>query len=183
MLQSEQSQELFFETLTDDSCSYLHNRLKKLLYEAYEGDFDEGDWLNSCGGIRVIGWLNNELVAHASIVPRQMWVNDSSLIVGYVEGVAVDPSMQNKGIGSLLLAKFTNECLASFEVSVLSTDAFAFYGRAGWKRFFGKSAVQHKNEVVSTPDEDETLMYLEGAQFVNLTIGHLVCFPRAGSHW
>ena len=183
MLQNEQSLELFFETLTDESCLHFHDRLKKLLFKAYEGDFEEGDWLNSCGGIRVIGWLNNEIVAHASIVPRQMSVNASSLNVGYVEGVAVAPSMQNKGIGSLLLAKVTNECLANFEFSVLSTDAFAFYGRAGWKRFFGKSAVQQENVEVATPDEDETLMYLESAQFIDSTIRRLVCFPRAGSHW
>jgi aminoglycoside 2'-N-acetyltransferase I len=183
MLENEQNPELFFETLTGESSFFLHNQLKNLLNKAFEGDFDEGDWLNSCGGIRVLGWLNNEIVAHASIVPRQMLVNDLRLTVGYVEAVAVMTSLQNQGIGSLLLEKFTNECLKNFEFSVLSTDGFAFYGRAGWKRFFGESAVQLENAVVSTPDEDENLMYLQRSNISSATITQLVCFPRAGSPW
>ncbi|NBO72663.1 GNAT family N-acetyltransferase, partial [bacterium] len=96
--------------------------VRNLLNDAFEGDFSEEDWKHTFGGMRFLGFLNDQLIAHGAVVPRKIEVDESDLIIGYVEGIAVAPTYWHKGYGSLLMAEITSYCLSEFSLSMLSTS-------------------------------------------------------------
>ena len=157
--------------------------IKNLLNDAYDGDFSEEDWLHSFGGVRFLATLNNEIVAHGAVVPREILINEKMTTVGYLEAIAVSSTYQGRGIGSHLLSSISEFCTSRYQISMLSTDEFNFYSNFGWKQFKGKSGVLLDGEVVLTPDEDEGLMYLIGKAGFNQEISSAYCDPREGDHW
>jgi aminoglycoside 2'-N-acetyltransferase I len=48
--------------------------IAKLLEDSYEGDFSEQDWQHTFGGARFVGTLDDQIVAHAAVVPREVWI-------------------------------------------------------------------------------------------------------------
>jgi aminoglycoside 2'-N-acetyltransferase I len=157
--------------------------ITNLLEEAYEGDFSEQDWLHTFGGARFVGTVDSEIVAHAAVVPREAMVNDSLTTIGYLEGVAVSSNYQGQGLGGQLLRYVTEFCSRNYEISMLSTDEFEFYGKFGWKRFKGASGVIDRGVVTLTPDEDDGLMYLAGEGKSTLEISTVYCDWREGDYW
>lgn len=165
---------------------YVANNLgaiKNLLSDAYEDDFSEEDWLHTFGGVRFLGTINREIVAHGSVVPRKISINDELIAVGYLEGIAVSSNHQGQGVGRQLLSSISDFCLSEYQISMLSTDEFDFYGNFGWKQFKGKSGVLLGTEVILTPDEDEGLMYLIGKTGSSQEILTAYCDSREGDHW
>ncbi len=76
LLMSGDQMSLFVQQV--DSIYLNHNVLEiaKLLEDSYEGDFSEEDWLHTFGGARFVGTLENQIVAHAAVVPRAVLIND-----------------------------------------------------------------------------------------------------------
>jgi aminoglycoside 2'-N-acetyltransferase I len=182
--------EYFKETMTltilqvdEDFVTDNLSAIRNLLSDAYEGDFSEEDWLHSFGGVRFLGTLNNEIVAHGSVVPREVLINEKMTTVGYLEAIAVSSKYQGQGIGSQLLSSMSEFCTSRYQISMLSTDEFNFYSNFGWKQFKGKSGVLLDGEVVPTPDEDDGLMYLIGNAGFSQEIFAAYCDPRKGDHW
>jgi len=157
--------------------------IKNLLSDAYEGDFSEEDWLHSFGGVRFLGILNNEIVAHGAIVAREVLINEKKTTIGYLEAIAVASKHQGQGIGRELLSSMSEFCASRYQISMLSTDEFNFYSNFGWKQFKGKSGVSIDDQVILTPDEDEGLMYLIGKAGFSQEILTAYCDPREGDHW
>lgn len=157
--------------------------IKNLLSDAYEGDFSEEDWLHSFGGVRFLGTLNNEIVAHGAVVPREVLINEKMTTIGYLEAIAVATNHQGQGVGRQLLSSISDFCLSEYQISMLSTDEFGFYENFGWKQFKGKSGVLLGTEVILTPDEDEGLMYLFGKTGSSQEILTAYCDSREGDHW
>lgn len=159
------------------------NDIRKLLIDAYEGDFSEEDWLHTIGGVRFLATVDDVIVAHCAVITREMMINNRPITVGYLEGMAVSIHFQGKGIGSHLLAEISQFCRSSFELSMLSTDEFDFYGKFGWKKFVGVSGVNENKVQTRTPDEDENLMYLWGNSVSEQPIYTAYCDLRAGDSW
>jgi aminoglycoside 2'-N-acetyltransferase I len=157
--------------------------IKLMLDEAYEDDFSEEDWIHTFGGVRFLGTIGGEIVAHGAIVPRKISINEELVVVGYLEGIAVSSNHQRQGVGRQLLSSITDFCQSEYQISMLSTDEFDFYGNLGWKRFTGKSGVLIDGEAILTPDEDEGLMYLIGKGGFTQEICSAYCDPREGDHW
>ena len=157
--------------------------IKNLLSNAYEGDFSEEDWLHSFGGVRFLATLNNEIVAHGAVVPREVLINEKLTTVGYLEAIAVSSTYQGRGIGTQLLSSISEFCTSRYQISMLSTDEFKFYTNFGWKQFTGVSGVLLDGEAVLTPDEDDGLMYLIGNAGFSQEIFAAYCDPRVGDHW
>jgi aminoglycoside 2'-N-acetyltransferase I len=157
--------------------------IKSMLNAAYEDDFSEEDWIHTFGGVRFLGMISGEIVAHGAIVPRKISINEELMVVGYLEGIAVSSNHQRQGVGRQLLSSITDFCRSEYQISMLSTDEFDFYGNLGWKRFSGKSGVLINSEVMLTPDEDEGLMYLIGQPGFTQEISSAYCDPREGDHW
>lgn len=157
--------------------------VRNLLNDAFEGDFSEEDWKHTFGGMRFLGFLNDQLIAHGAVVPRKIEVDESDLIIGYVEGIAVAPTYWHKGYGSLLMADITSYCLSEFSLSMLSTSEKGFYRKHGWCDFEGMSYVFKDGVEIRSEDEDEGLMYLSGLHQFTDYPRKVVCEARDGDAW
>jgi aminoglycoside 2'-N-acetyltransferase I len=60
--------------------------LRRLLFEAFGGRFDERDWEHTLGGVHVLATDGGEVVAHGAVVPRRLVAGERALATGYVEG-------------------------------------------------------------------------------------------------
>lgn len=171
--------------LIDDSKlnEALEVSLRELLNGAFEGDFAEEDWQHTLGGTRFVGHLNNQLIAHGSVVPRQMQVDDQIIEVGYVEGIAIAPDHWRKGYGSQLMEEITRYCNSKYSISILSTDEQAFYKKHGWSNFDGESYVSTNGIVTRSAEEVEGLMILFGLDQAMVSPRKVVCESRAGDAW
>lgn len=171
--------DVFPENLLDKVESEILNLLK----DAFEGDFSEEDWQHSLGGVRLIGFMNEEIVAHGAVVPRAVRIDDVEEIIGYVEAIAVDPRFWRQGIGTALMEEITKICKSQYQFSMLSTGEKDFYRRSGWVDFKGESYVDLGEKVVRSEEEDEGLMYLGVGKYLNVSPLKVVCKSRSGDSW
>ena len=158
----------------------------------YDDEPDEAftvdDWQHTCGGVRVLLFDGDELVAHAAVVPRAIDLGDDgaarTYAAGYVEGVAVIPSRQHAGLGTIVM-DVTNEALrAGFEIGVLSTSSWSFYERLGWERWQGPSYVVRSGIRTRTPDEDHGLLVLRCDASKHLDpAAAITSWERVGDDW
>lgn len=124
------------------------------------GSFTDDDMAHGLGGIHAIGLEDGEIVAHGSVVERELHVAGRSLRTGYLEGVAVVPERQGRGLGTLVVRALNGEVRARFELGALDTGTFAFYERLEWERWRGPTWVRTAEGEVRTPDEDGFVMIL-----------------------
>lgn len=167
----------------EDLNSAISFSLQNLLNGAFEGDFSKEDWEHTFGGIRFLGYFQDELIAHGAVVPRKIHVDGQLLLVGYVEGIAVVPTYRRQGFGSSLMGEISKTCRSEFEISMLSTDEKVFYKRHGWLDFEGSSYVAKDGAVIRTDDEDEGLMYLPGLRRDKAGPKEIICQSRNGDAW
>lgn len=162
----------------------LRNQLRRLLDDAFDGDFSDEDWQHTTGGWRVIVFGDTLPVAHAAVVPRVLWINDHRYRAGYVEGVAAAASRQRQGFGSQAMAAATNLIRSGYELGALSTGLHDFYERLGWERWKGPSFVRAGTELIRTPDEDDGIMVLRLGPSVAIDLaGTIACEGRPGDDW
>src|SRR5437016_1798205 len=78
--------------------------IRTLLVDAFGPDeeerFTEADWHHSIGGMHVVLDVDGEILAHASVVLRDIHIGDVPLRTGYVEAVATRPDRQGEGLGT-----------------------------------------------------------------------------------
>lgn len=172
-----------FEICEESLSSTIASSIRELLSRAFEGDFSEEDWQNSFGGLRLIGSINEEIVAHGAVVPRLIRIDDFEISVGYVEAIAVDPEYWRQGIGTTLMKEITSLCLKSYKISMLSTGEKEFYRRLGWIDFVGESYIDLGNEVIRSEEEDEGLMYLPSGEYLVSVPKRVICRARVGDAW
>ena len=153
-----------------------------MLVDAFEGDFSEEDFLHTHGGVRMLGILDGQIIAHAALTPRNMLIDNQEAIVGYVEGFAVASSYQGKGFGKRLMKSMTDLCLDNYAISMLSTGENGFYRAFGWMDFLGKSYVIENGVKVRTADEDSGLM-IRSNQLGKYLQAEIACFSRPGDAW
>ena len=162
----------------------LLGRVRRLVDEAFEGDFSEEDWAHTVGGWRVILLDGDVPVAHAAVVPRVLWVAERQFRAGYVEGVATHPAQQHEGLGSLVMARATEVVRERFELGALSTGSRAFYERFGWEPWRGPSFVRDATELIRTADEDDGVMVLRFGSSTGIDLAAaIVCQRRSGDDW
>ena len=126
-----------------------------------EERFGEDDWQHALGGAHVVASIGDDIVAHAAVVERRLHVGGRPLRTGYVEAVATDPSLQGRGIGTLVMRAVGAQIAAGFELGALGTGAFHFYERLGWVRWRGPSSVRlAAGGERPTPDDDGYILVL-----------------------
>jgi aminoglycoside 2'-N-acetyltransferase I len=151
----------------------------------FGGRFSGDDWDHTFGGVRLLLFDGGLLVGHAAVVPRSIGLGELTLRAGYVEGVAVLPQFQGRGLGSRLV-RATNAILErdGSEVGVLSTSRHSFYARLGWEPWPGPSFVRYVDALVRTPNEDDGLMVLRVSATPNLVATWpITCDARPGDDW
>ncbi len=125
-----------------------------------EERFTDDDWEHGLGGTHFVLELDGEIVAHASVVERDINVGDVPLRTGYVEAVATAPDRQGAGLGSFLIADVTAYIRERFELGALGTGRHRFYERLGWVTWVGPAFVRTPEGPRRTPDEEGYILVL-----------------------
>jgi aminoglycoside 2'-N-acetyltransferase I len=139
--------------------------LRELFHAAWsEGSngFTEEDWEHARGGVHFIIEAGGAIVAHASVVERELHAGVHRLATGYVEAVATWPGRQRQGHGSAVMRKVDDHIDRTFQLGALATGIPAFFERLGWVGWRGPTFVRTSSGLVRTAEED-------GQVFVRLT--------------
>ncbi len=157
--------------------------LRELLERAFD-DFTEDDWEHGLGGMHFLAEVDGRIVAHASVVERELQAGGRPLRTGYVEAVATDPADQGRGFGTQVLEAAGAYIRDRFELGALGTGAFHFYERLGWLRWEGPLFVRTDDGSVRTPDEDGYVLVLATRSSPPLDrTAALSCDWRPGDVW
>jgi aminoglycoside 2'-N-acetyltransferase I len=161
--------------------------IRTLLWAAFPpGDegMTEDDWKHALGGTHFILEFDGEIVAHASVVERELHVGGKPLRTGYVEAVATAPDRQGIGLGSRLMGEVTAWIRDRFELGALGTGRHSFYERLGWRTWAGPSSVRTPNGDRRTPDDDGYILVLATPSSPPLDpSAPISCDWRAGDVW
>lgn len=169
---------------TADAPQALLAEIRALMHDAFDGDFDDDDWEHGLGGTHVIARSDRAVVAHASVVERTIEVAGRPYRAGYVESVGTAPPAQGEGHGSAVMAEAATIIRGDFELGVLATGEHGFYGRLGWERWRGPTAVRHGDRLVPSPDADDAIMILRTAASADIDVtAHIACSARSGDDW
>jgi aminoglycoside 2'-N-acetyltransferase I len=162
--------------------------IRSIMVAAFGSDEDErftdDDWAHAVGGTHFVLDLDGSIVAHASVVEREIQVAGRPLRTGYVEAVATAPEHQGAGFGSLVMADANTYISERFELGVLGTGRFHFYERLGWMRWAGPSSVRVDDGSHPTPDDDGYIMVLATPASPPLDpLAPISCEWRPGDVW
>ena len=160
--------------------------LRTLLRVAFDGDFSDDDWAHALGGRHFLATCEGAIVAHAAVVARELRIGERLLHSGYVEGVAVAEQWRRRGYGHSVVAQATKYITERFELGALSAAErhHGFYGRLGWRRWRGPTAVMVEGLARPTPEGDGGVMVLKTPTTGELDLdATLACDWRAGDVW
>jgi len=119
--------------------------IRRLLDEAFDGNFSDADWQHALGGWHAMVSPAESVVAHAALVQRRICVGTRELRCGYVEAVAVKPGHQRAGLGTAVMSRVTELIRVQFDLGALSTGEWPFYEGLGWERCQGPTYVRTAN--------------------------------------
>jgi aminoglycoside 2'-N-acetyltransferase I len=167
-----------------EASSDLLAEIRRLLDEAFNGDFSNDDWQHALGGWHAVVEDGDAIVSHAAVVPRILEVAARPYRTGYVEAVATAAERQREGLGSLVMAEISEVVRREFELGALSTSAHHFYERLGWERWRGPTFVRRGSAVVRTEDEDDRVMVLRFGPSEDVELTAALSFEsRPGDDW
>ena len=170
---------------TTDAPRSLLGAIRRLLDEAFDGDFSEEDWDHALGGWHAIVRAQESIVAHAAVVERRIFVGSRAYRTGYVEAVAVSPAHRRRGLGTAVMTAATALVRAKFDLGALSTGESGFYARLGWERWAGPSYVRDADgRLHRSADEDAGIMVLRCGASQAIDCGdRIACEARTGDSW
>lgn len=162
--------------------------IRELLDAAFGSDeearFTEEDWQHAIGGMHFLLDIDTRIVAHASVVERQLHVDGRPLRTGYVEAVATAPDRQRKGLGTSVMRGVGTYIAEHFELGALGTGSHRFYERLGWLTWRGPSYVRTRSGRRRTPDEDGYILVLTTPSSPPLDLSASIsCEWRPGDVW
>jgi aminoglycoside 2'-N-acetyltransferase I len=136
-------------------------RLRELFRAAWGEDsdqFTDEDWEHAVGGLHFILEAGGRIVAHASVVERELRTSGHVLPTGYVEAVATRPTHQRRGHGSTLMRQVDGYIDQAFQLGALGTGNVGFYERLGWVVWKGPTFVRTDSGLVRTGEEDGSVL-------------------------
>ena len=161
--------------------------VRAILRDAFAADgegFTDDDWAHALGGAHFVLEQDGSIVAHASVVVRELHAGDIPVQSGYVEAVATRPDVQGRGHGTRLMEAANDHIRATYELGALSAAAPRFYERLGWERWLGPTAVRTPAGSVRTPDDDGSIYVLTTPISPSLDRHAVLSIPwRSGDVW
>ena len=173
------------DELTDDALAALWVLMTQAFASAVEEErFTPSDWQHALGGTHVVAELDGAIVAHASVVPRELHVGGRPLRTGYVEAVATLPALQGRGIGSTVMRTAAAHIVEAYELGALGTGEQGFYERLGWVVWRGPTFVRAADGDRRTPEEDGGILVLPTPTTGLLDLDAAIsCEQRDGDDW
>jgi len=128
--------------------------------------------------------MGGEIVAHASVVERELHADGRPVRTGYVEAVATSVARQRTGLGTQVMRDVADFIDDHFELGALGTSSHSFYHRLGWDTWRGPSLVRTPAGLQATPDEDGYILVLRTHLSPPLDLtAPISCDWRAGDVW
>ncbi|GAA4588616.1 aminoglycoside 2'-N-acetyltransferase I [Actinoplanes octamycinicus] len=161
-------------------------RVRDLLDEAFDGDFDDHDWEHALGGQHILITVDATVIAHGSVVQRRILHQGRSYRCGYVEAVAVHPAHQRRGFASALMAEAERIIDHGYALGALSASGagLTLYLGRGWRRWPGGTAVLAPAGVMRTEEDDDSTLVRPVAGGAELNeAALLICDWRDGDVW
>lgn len=161
--------------------------LRELFGAAWGSDSDEftdEDWDHALGGLHFILEDSEAIVAHASVVERELHASGCRLATGYVEAVATWPRHQRRGYGSAVMREVDEYIDQTFQLGALDTGSSAFYERLGWVAWRGPTFVRTDSGLIRTPEEDGNVLVRLTPRSPELDLSAPIsCDWRPGDVW
>jgi aminoglycoside 2'-N-acetyltransferase I len=156
----------------------------RLLIEAFDGEFSADDWGHALGGMHALVYHHGALIAHASVVQRQLLHRGTPLRTGYVEGVGVREDWRGRGLGSALMDGAEQVIRGAYQLGALSPSESAreLYRGRGWLQWQGPTSVLAPGGLTRTPEDDTSVFVLPVTVELDPT-ADLVCDWRSGDVW
>jgi aminoglycoside 2'-N-acetyltransferase I len=147
-------------------------------------EFTEQDWEHALGGVHFILEEGEDVMAHASIVQRELHTSGHHLSTGYVEAVATRPIDQRQGHGSALMREVDAYIDQAFQLGALDTGSSGFYERLGWVVWKGPTFVRTDAGLVRTSEEDGQVLVRLTPTTPDLDLSAPIsCDWRPGAVW
>jgi aminoglycoside 2'-N-acetyltransferase I len=161
--------------------------IRRLLDAAWADDsgaFTEEDWDHAVGGVHLIIEEGEDIVAHASVVERDLYTGRHRLTTGYVEAVATRPTYRGRGHGTALMREAGGYIDRTFQLGALDTGVPAFYERLGWVVWRGPTFVRTGGGLVRTEEEDGLVLVRLTPTSPKLDLSAAIsCDWRPGDVW
>jgi aminoglycoside 2'-N-acetyltransferase I len=162
--------------------------LRELLRAAFgddpEEEFGEDDWEHAVGGVHFLAEEDGAIVAHASVVERELHAGDHRLATGYVEAVATWPAQQRRGHGSAVIQRVNEHIDRTFQLGALGTGRHSFYGRLGWVAWKGPTYVRTDSGLLRTQEDDGFVLVRLTPRSPGLDLSAPIsCYWRRGDVW
>lgn len=148
------------------------------------GVFTPEDFEHAFGGVHFLIEEDGEILAHASVVARELHTGEHRLDTGYVEAVATRPAHQRRGHASTLMHAVGEHLDAHFDLGGLSIGVEGFYERFGWMRWRGPTYCRTDDGLVRTEREDDDVMVRLTPRSPSLDpTAPISCNLRSGDLW
>jgi aminoglycoside 2'-N-acetyltransferase I len=157
----------------------------RLCEVSHETDFHKlFDYLPE-DGLHVIGYRNQDLVAHAVRTTR--WAQPEGqppLKTAYIDAVSIDPAVQGKGIGSAVMRRIIEEVSREdYRFAALETDKPRFYTRLGWEVWRGPLAGRGAQGLIPTPEAQGHVLVMRLPATPNVDYNSLLTIEDQGRIW
>ncbi|MGV0810981.1 aminoglycoside N-acetyltransferase AAC(2')-Ib [Mycolicibacterium boenickei] len=161
---------------------------RRMVIEAFEGDFSDADWEHALGGMHAYVCQHGALIAHAAVVQRRLIYRDTALRCGYVEAVAVREDWRGQGLATAVMDAVEQVLRGAYQLGALSSSEVArdMYLARGWLPWQGPTSVLEPTGVTRTPEDDGALFVLPIGLPAGLdfdTAAEITCDWRNGDVW
>ena len=160
--------------------------LRRLLFDAFGGRFEESDWEHTLGGVHVLAEEDGGVVAHGAVVPRVLATGGRELRTGYVEGVATRGDRRGRGLATVVMREVGRVIEEGYELGALSdgTGIPGFYQRLGWEAWQGPTFVAGPRGRERTATDDGSVLVLRTPATGALEMtAPIACDWRSGDVW
>lgn len=162
--------------------------MRRLLVEAFAGEFTDADWDHTLGGMHAMIAHRGTLIAHAAVVQRRLIYRGSALRCGYVEGVAVHPDWRGRGLGNAVLDAAEQVIRGAHPIGALSASGAGarLYRPRGWVCWRGPTSVLSPTGLIRTAEDDGSVFVLPVDANLAPPLDpdvELVCDWRDGDAW
>ena len=162
---------------------------RRMVSEAFRGDFTDDDWEHALGGMHALICSHGVLIAHAAVVQRRLLYRDAALRCGYIQAVAVREDCRGQGQGSAVMDACEHVLRGAYQLGALATSTMArpMYRARGWVPWRGPTSVLSPGGRIRTPEDDGSVFVYPVGSALGITdldtTAELTCDWRHGDVW